>query len=81
VADEKQKLCTIRIQSVETATEHLTVAALDPRNNYVSVQNTPSQKFPIGSATIFYSNNIAYSMDKNGRISRVITLEESKRIQ
>ena len=71
-ADKKNKLSVVRVQSIEIATNHLPAEILDPRKVY----QTPAINSRVGLATsIFYSNNIMYSTDANGRVYRVEKLK------
>ena len=59
-----QKIYNIRVKALEISDEHLDQALLDP----IQLAAT--------SATMFYSNNIEYSIGKAGKVSRVLTAEE-----
>ena len=63
--DEKMKLFTVRLRELEFSKGTLPKESFDP-----------IQAATASTTTHFYSNNIAYGIGKNGKIIRVLTLEE-----
>ena len=64
--DEKMKLFTVRMRSLELSIRPLPKESFDP-----------IQAATAATTTHFYSNNIAYWIRKNGKVSKVLTLEEN----
>jgi RNA polymerase sigma factor (sigma-70 family) len=60
-----RKIYDIRIKALEISGEHLDKNMLDPA------------KIAESSTRLFYSNNIAYWIGKDGKVSRVLTAEEN----
>jgi len=74
--EEKHRIYTIQIQSIETSPDHLSSDMLDPRIIYT----TPDKHSPIDTKSLFYSNNVQYTMDTNGIKGRVHTFEEFQKL-
>lgn len=66
-AEETRKAYTVRMRTLEFSKWHLPKEVFDPA------------QVAKGSTSYFYSNNIVYSLGKNGSVSRVLTTEENKK--
>ncbi len=64
--DDDKKVFTVRIRSLEISDEHLDTALIDPA------------QLLAGYSKVFYSNNIEYWVTRNGKASRVLTMDEYK---
>jgi RNA polymerase sigma factor (sigma-70 family) len=64
--EDDKKVFTVRVQSLEISDEHLDTALIDP-----------SKVFP-RDKRVFYSNNVPYWIESNGKASRVLTMDEYK---
>ena len=64
--DDDKKVFTVRVRSLEISDEHLDTALIVPA------------QLLAGYSKVFYSNNIAYWVTRNGKVSKVLTMEEAK---